>query len=413
MMRSLLVRLAGINTLSYAVSAATFLLFTVIFTRQFGPERYAEFSILLNSFTAILLLSNYQGYLVGYSVAESRPAFRRFMPYGIGYSLAAAVAGTALFAAVTGASGPVLALLGGAFACMFAVALPATVVLATAHNWRLTAYRAGYQVLLVALFYGAFVVADGIGTAFAVAALGAGVLFLVLVARQASALLRPAPSDHPEASPGLILTAAGANGALMLTQLVDKIAVSHLGVGPDQACVGIYFVYYDVIFRFSTVFVIMVYPLTYTFLSRLREGRPIGRVIAGMVGGIGAVAAAAAIAGYLVVPPLYGLSLACAPALPLLLSLLLGAAGASYVVTAFCNADKQGSVLAWQNLLILAAMAAGILTMHGLGLLTVTGMAAVLALAKAGTLVTLAWIVLRVIRRDRAAVTATATASPR
>ncbi|HET8729460.1 MAG TPA: hypothetical protein VFO41_18305 [Alphaproteobacteria bacterium] len=404
-----MIKLVGYNALSYALSAGVFLLFTVVFSRQFGTEAYAEFSILLNSLSAILLISNYQGYLVSYSVAESRDAIRRYARYAVPYTLLAALAAATIFWFVTELTPVLWPFMALAFGLLFGITLPSTVLLASAENWRLVAYRAVYQVLIVVLFYGLYLATGRLEMAFVAAGVGAASVFLLLVLRRAFADLGSGPSDHPDAPGSIILVAAGANGAVMLTQLIDKFAVNHLGVGPGQACVGVYFIYYDVVFRVGTIYLMFVYPLTYTFLRHLREGIPLGRTFATMIGGIAAITSATVAAGYLVVPPVYGISLDCAPLLPLLMSLFMAFTGVGYLVVAFCNAAGFSRILAKQNLAVLLAMAAGIAAGEFLAPdgLSVTWLAAALAVGKAGTAVTLTIILLRLFRtRGRLAATA-------
>ena len=82
----------------YAVSAIVFIVFSIVFVRSYGAETYGDFSILLNTVSALTLFGNYHGALVPFSAAVERAAFFRMLrPVGAYSIITAAIAGAAHF----------------------------------------------------------------------------------------------------------------------------------------------------------------------------------------------------------------------------------------------------------------------------------------------------------------------------
>lgn len=373
------------STFWYTVSAAVFLSFTVLFMRQFGAAAYGDFSIMLNSLSALLLLGNYHGYLVSYSVATNRAAFHRYLLRAVLPYVAVMVpVATTIFATVTDLR-PGLAMLAGAmFALLLLCGMPTAVIMATQHNWRVNAYRAAYQVALVTVFWPLFAGSHNTQLSFLLATLVGAALSLALLLLWAERELQSAAAEPPPSASILAMAAIG-NISITLTLLADKFALRHLSVGGDRQLAGLYMLYYDVLTRASAIYVIIVCPLTYLLLDRQRRNQPVGGILLRLTLGAAAIGMASLLVGYVAMPLLYQTEIAQAPLLPLFMAAVVAGQSLSSVIGAYYGAIGRGDQLMRLNSLILIVVMIGIASLEWsrIGGFSITELAFVLALGYA------------------------------
>jgi O-antigen/teichoic acid export membrane protein len=369
------------SALCYGLSAIVFLGFTVVFTRHFGVAAYGQVSILLNSLSALTLLGNYHGYLVSHSVATDRSVFRLyFLRAALPYIAVVTPLAAAVFGVVTGMGLILTVVAAGVLALLIASGMPVAVITATKDNWRSNACRAVYQVTLVAAFWPLFAGSRDAKTSFVFAALVAAVVLFALLFRFAARRLRSGAAE-PAPSGSILIISAISNISIMLTLLADKFAINHLSVGADQRLAGLYLLNYDILSRASAVFVIMVCPLTYLLLDRLRRAEPVATILRRLAIGALALGGACVLAGYVAVPALYGTSITEAPLLPLFIALVVVGQALGSAFGAYCNAVGRGRVLMWQNAAVFVVVAAGIAALEWRhAQFSVTQLALVLAL---------------------------------
>ena len=385
--RSTFARSAASNAAFFAIAAAVFMAFTVLYTRAFGVELYGRFSLLLNTVTALISLGAYEGFLITHSVVRSRSAFDRFNAR-FGYFNAALVGIAAVaFSAVTGImSWLVLAAVCGAVYLDYRSQSSMAVLITRDDNWKIRAFRTAYQVLLLVLFSVLSYSGFALEQAFAAAVFAASITNYGLLRHAAvSGLSRDMPSGttRNEAGIRVLLIAIGSNAATAVFLLLDKAVISWFGVGTPYE-VGLYFLFFDLAIRAEALFMLLSVPVTNFLLHREVSATPATREITLMLAGCVLVGFIAGALGLLLVPPIYGVSLDGLEALPWVFGLYVSARGLRYLVKAVCNAAGLHWTLLASNVVVLLAGSTGVaLVMLADSVdLTVAALAAILALAQ-------------------------------
>jgi hypothetical protein len=344
----------------YALSAVVFFAFTVLFIRRFGPAPYGEFSILLNSLSALTLLGNYHSYLVSYSITTDRHAFMQyFVRAALPFAAIMTPAVALTFALVTGLRVGLAVLTAGIFALLLLAGMPTAVVIATPENWRFNCYRAVYQISLVVAFSLFFEACRDAQLSFLLAALIAAAVFVASLWRRASRELRPAGSG-PEPPPRILLMSVIGNISLAMTMLADKFALTYLSVGSDRQLAGVYMLYNDVLSRGSAIFLIMFCPVTYALLDRRGRGQPVQPLLVRLALGTVALGGVCLVVGYVAMPLIYGNIANKAPLLPLFISTIATGQGLGSIVGAYFGTTGRGRLLMQVNGAIFAAAVTGI-----------------------------------------------------
>lgn len=397
MLRSFAIGLGG-----YAASAVVYLVFSVVFVRQYGTEAYAGFSLLLNTVSALTMFGNYHGALVSHSAATERQAFFAMLRSVLIYAV--------IFAMVSGAA---LALIGDlhpgwiapaalAFAFAIAAGLPTAVLLASPANWLVNVARAVYQTLLILGFWAMFALGVGLGAAFVISLVVSAAVYLSLIAKKVEFTLPP-PAATPAPS-GILWLALVWNIAHMGVMLTDKFAIRFLDVGTNFADAGLFLLYLDISGRFSAVFIIGLPPLTYELLRRLREGISIVPTAATALAICAVVGGVVALVGYHVIPRLYGTDLSGREALPLVMGVYIALLGLGTLLLAYCNSSGQPRILVWHYTGVFAVGVAALAGFYVAGgyHIGIVALAVALAVGQAFVLVSAVILLVRVHRRRRA-----------
>ncbi|MGH7004757.1 MAG: hypothetical protein ACREIP_12485, partial [Alphaproteobacteria bacterium] len=139
----------------------------------------------------------------------------------------------------------------------------------------------------------------------------------------------------------ILLLAMCWNLAHMAVMLTDKLAIRYLGVGVDAADVGVFLLYFDIVGRFSAIYVIGLAPLTYELLRRIREGERVHLTALFALSVCLLVGVVVALVGYYVIPRLYGTDLVGRESLPAIMGVYLTLLGFGSVLLAYCNSAGQ------------------------------------------------------------------------
>lgn len=371
-----------IGVSSYGASAAAFVAFSIFFVRGYGPENYAQFSILLNTVSAVTLFGNYHGTLVAFSTAVDRRAFRAMVRPMLLYAAAAAAASSMIMNEIGGVTGIFLVPMAAAFLFIVASGLPTAALLATSRNWLVNVIRALYQCSLIAVFWILYAVTRDLMASFSAALFVAATLYLVLLASRVDFAADAASARSPPR--GVLLIAAMTNMFLMAVMLTDKFVIRFVGVGPTPADVGHFLLYLDIAGRFATIYVIALGPFTFEMLKRRRFG--LGMLGPGLLSAIVPIVVGAVVvaAGYFVLPPLYAIALRGQDWLPAVIGLYVMLLGWNTAFLAYCNAAGRVFLLLahYAGTFALGAAAIAGLYLLGDGRLTVTQLASALVLGQ-------------------------------
>lgn len=324
---------------AYFASAALYVAFSVYFVRWHGAAAYGQFSILLNTVSALTLFGNYHGAIVSYSVTGDRSAYRDFRRPVVLYSVLASLVATGVLMLVGSLPAAAAPLVLASFFLLVYSGLPASTIMATPSNYLLNLVRVLYQVVLVLAFWPLFGTSHEVGLSFTVAlaaaaALNAGIL--TFLSRQTFEWRDGASS----AKPALLLAALIGNLAMMTTMLLDKFVLRFIEPGTAQER-GLFLLYIDLIGRLSAIFNVLLPTLTYLLLRRIAERQSPAQPIALATLLSAGVGAGALIGGYWVIPFIYGVSLQGVEALPGSMAAYIGLYGLSSIVLAFCNSTGR------------------------------------------------------------------------
>lgn len=385
--RSTFARSAASNAAFIAIAAVVFIAFTVLYTRHFGVEQYGQFSLLLNTATALISLGAYEGFLITHSVVQTRAAFDRFNARFAYFNAGLVVVAAVVFSATTGiVSWMVLAAVCSAAYLDYRSQSSMAVLITRDDNWKIRAFRTVYQVVLLVLFSALSYSGVALEYAFAIAVFAASMTNYGLLRQAAVSGLSQdtAPgTTRSEAGFRVLLIAIGSNVATVAFLLLDKVVISWFGVGTPYE-VGLYFLFFDLAIRAEALFMLLSVPVTHFLLHREASATPATREITLMLAGCAVVGVIAGILGLFLVPPIYGISLEGLEALPWVFGLYVSARGIRYLIKAVCNAAGFHWTLLVSNVVVLVAGSTGI----GLVMLadrvelTVAALAAILALAQ-------------------------------
>lgn len=373
----------------YGFGALFFLVFSTVFVRWHGTAVYGQFSLMFNTLSALTLFGNYHGVIVSYSVASDIGKYRNFARTALAYSALTALPATWIFIAIGGVPIGYAPALWLSFLALIYCGLPSSAILATHRNYLFTTTRGAFQVLLIAAFWVFYAGLESAISAFAIAFLLTAILNLLVLNRLARRVItfRPDAADPP---PRIMVAALITNLALMATLLVDKFALSFLHID-TPAERGVFLIYYDVIGRLSSVFVILMPALTYHFIeavhdrSQLRAAARLALLVsAGM-------AILAALVGYLI-PFLYRLPHVDA-ALANMFAAYIGFFGLTSFVVAYCSAKGRAWTLTANYLLVFAGTLGALALMTLLhGSTSVTDLALAMAIGQACSIFTGAYL---------------------
>lgn len=381
-----MIRSLWFSAISYAGSAVVYIAFSIFFLRSYGAEAYGTFSIMLNAVSALTLFGNYQGALVAYAPAVDRKAFFGMIRPVAAYAIATAVLSAMVLLSVGQIPWEYYALALLAFVCISASGLPAAAILATPHNWALNAFRAVYQSLLIIVFWMVFAGTRVMSFAFVLSLLLAAGLYLGLLAWRVRFDFPAVRTALPPRN--VLVVAMVSNLALMGVMLTDKAAIRYLDVGPTAHDVGVFLLFYDVMARFTAVFVIALNPVTYELLRRMRLQNSLASVLTIAILICTAVGVIAGLAGYFVVPFIYAMDISGQSWLPAIMATYVTLYGVGSVLLAFCNAAGKVHFLVVHYVLMLVSGAAALgIFYFGFGPgLTVTQVAVSIMVGQAGAI---------------------------
>ncbi len=380
---------AASNAAFFTIAAVVFIGFTIFYTRAYGVAQYGQFSFLLNTVTALISLGAYEGFLITHSVTQTRAEFdrfnRRFAYFNAGLVVIAAIG----FVAATGIL--TLSVLGAVLLAVFLdyrSQSSIAVLITRDDNWKIRAFRTAYQVILIAMFVAARTAGIDLAHAFALAILGAATInYGLLITAAASGLAQSElkPTMREAVTAKVLWIAVATNVATVLFLLIDKIAVRWFDVGTDYQ-VGLYFLFFDLAVRAEAFYLLLAVPVTNHLFNKAQGGELASREILWMAAGCVGVGAVAGILGIAFVPPIYGVSLEGIEMLPWLFGIYVTARGIRHLLKAVCNATGLHWTLLAANYLVLIAgsIAVAVLLLTGGGVLSITALAAVLALAQLG-----------------------------
>ncbi|MGD9866696.1 MAG: hypothetical protein AB7U38_01720 [Hyphomicrobiales bacterium] len=386
------------NGAFFAVGALVFIGFSILYTREFGIERYGEFSFFLNTVTALISLGAYEGFLIAHSATETRRDFdafnRRFNPLNIVLILVAGVA----FSVVSERIDPWVVLpIMAAIYLDYRSQSSIGVLITAADNWKIRAIRTVYQVLLVAIFLALQLAGLDIDHSFAAAALVAALTNYGLLLNSALAGLSKGAKQavRSDVTARVLAIAIFTNLATVLTLLIDKFVIRQFDVGTDFG-VGVYFLFFDLATRVEALYLLVGVPVTNHLFNALKEGALPRREVSLMALACAAAGLAFAIAGLVVVPWIYAVPLDGVALLPWLFGLYVAARGVRFLVKAVCNAAGHHEALLLSNILVLAVASALLVAMlaAGAGKLTIVALAAIMAFAQLTRLPVLAWLLI-------------------
>ena len=384
--RATFVRNSASNAAFFALAAVVFISFSVLYTRLFGVEQYGAFSFFLNTVTALISLGAYEGFLITRSLTQTRPKFDAFNRRFLIFNAALVMLAAGAFAFVTGRLDPLLILpVVAAIFLDYRAQSSIAVLITHDDNWRIRAYRTAYQILLVAVFLALQLAGVALDMSFAAAVFSASLTHYCLLLTSARRVLPETTDGGPErvdAGARLLAVAVLSNLATVLALLLDKLAIGWFDVGGAHD-VGLYFLFFDLATRAEALYLLVSVPVTNYLFNKAQAGDLPGRDIATMIAGSLAIGLAFAVAGHLLVPLIYGVSIAGMELLPWVFGLYVAARGVRYIVKAVCNATGLHVTLMLSNCLVLvvgASLLAAALII-GDGALSVIALAAILTTA--------------------------------
>lgn len=384
---------------AYGLAAIFFLVFSTLFVRWYGTAVYGQFSLMFNTLSALTLFGNYHNVIVSYSITSDIRKYRDFRRTALVYSALMAVPATWIFLFIGHIPLGYAPALWISFLALIFCGLPSSAILATQRNYFFTIARALFQICLIAGFWLLFVRSGEAVLSFVFAFLLMAVLNLLSLTHLADRTITYR-ADAVDPPPGVMVAALITNVSLIATLLVDKFALSVLHVDtPEER--GVFLIFYDVIVRLSSIFIILLPALTYHLLEAAHDrGRLLLTVKLSLLVCV-FMALVAALAGA-VIPLLYGLS-HVDPFLRPAFAVYIGLFGVSSFMMAYCSAKGLAWALTANYLLILIATLSALAVLTFVkGAASVTGLAVAMAIGQAASLVTGGYLMTLALKRVEA-----------
>jgi len=380
----------------YGFAAIFFLVFSALFVRWYGTAVYGQFSLMFNTLSALTLFGNYHNVIVSYSITSDIRKYQDFRKTALLYSALMAVPATWIFLAIGRISIGYAPALWISFLVLIFCGLPSSAILATQRNYLFTVARGFFQVSLIGFFWFLFANSQAAILSFVVAFFLISIVNLICLNCIADRTItfRAEAVDPP---PRIMFAAFITNVSLIATLLVDKFALSVLHVDtPEER--GVYLIFYDVIVRLTSVFVILLPALTYHLLESAHErGRLLLTVKLSLLVCV-LMALLAALVGALI-PFLYGLKHAD-PILGATFAAYIGFFGVTTFIVAYCSANGFAWAMTMNYLLILiVTLGALIVVTFSNGAASVTGLAVSMAIGQAVSLITGGYLLLLAFRK--------------